>query len=84
MYYLSKHKNSCVRNFKTVSARAKILENKIPGPGAYDMHTDLSPDGKYCSSKMPSVQTRKFGSSDRSNIFSKLMTPGPGNYKLPS
>lgn len=84
-YFLSKYKNSCVRNFKTTSARGKISQNKIPGPGAYDLaKTDLSPDGKYCISRMPSVLCRKFGSSQRSNIVVKVETPGPGNYKLPS
>lgn len=57
----------------------------MPGPGSYDLApTDLSPDGKYCLSKMPSVQSRKFGTSERQNVLSKVDTPGPGNYKLPS
>jgi len=74
-----------VRNFKTISARGKISENKIPGPGTYDLgKTDLSPDGKYCISRMPSVLSRRFGTSERGNIVIKTYTPGPGNYKLPS
>lgn len=46
--------------------------------------TDLSPDGKYCLSRMPSVLSRRFGTSERGNIVIKSYTPGPGNYKLPS
>ena len=33
---------------------------------------------------MGSTLTRKFGTSERSNIARKTETPGPGNYRLPS
>lgn len=69
-YFLSKFKNSCVRNFKTTCSREKTAESKIPGPGSYNLEkTDFSPNGKYYLSRIPSVLTRKFGKSERSNII---------------
>lgn len=44
----------------------------------------LSPEGKYCLSKMNNSLTRKFGISLRTELADKKVTPGPGNYKLPS
>ncbi len=35
-------------------------------------------------SKMENAKVRKFGSSLRSHLADKKLTPGPGNYKLPS
>lgn len=85
-YFLSKYKNSCTRGFSGLTARSKVTpDNKIPGPGFYDCKkTDLSPEGRYFVSKMPSSLVRKFGSSDRSNIARSTETPGPGNYRIPS
>lgn len=64
-YSLSKYKNSCVRNFNNnCEQRAKIQDNKVPGPGAYPTtKAEMSPEGKYCLSKMGSTLTRKFGTS---------------------
>lgn len=84
-YFLSKYKNSCVRNFNSTLGRITAGDNKLPGPGTYDLkNTNLSPEGKYFNSKMHSSLVRKFGLSERSNIARKAETPGPGNYRLPS
>lgn len=65
-YFLSKYKNSCVRDFSKVGGRNELVENKVPGPGSYDTsHVDLSPSGKYVNSKMRNCLTRKFAITTR-------------------
>jgi hypothetical protein len=58
----------------------------VPGPGFYDTSkADLSPNGRYATSKMSNCTTRKFGGfSGRGEIADRKNTPGPGNYRLPS
>lgn len=84
-YFLSKYKNSCVRNFSKIGGRTETHLTKVPGPGAYDTsHADLSPQGRYVSSKMGNCLTRKFAITTRKPIAENNENPGPGNYKLPS
>lgn len=84
-YFLSKYKNSCVRNFSKIGGRTETHLTKVPGPGAYDTsHADLSPQGRYVSSKMGNCLTRKFAITTRRPIAENNENPGPGNYKLPS
>ncbi len=68
-YFLSKYKNSCVRNFSKIGGRTETHFNKVPGPGSYDTaHVDLSPQGRYVSSKMGNCLTRKFAITTRRPI----------------
>lgn len=85
-YFSTKHKSSCVRDFGKVLGRCKTAQNKIPGPGAYDVgaHQDISPKGRYCLSRSVNCLSRSFGSSTRGDVSLNRQTPGPGNYKLPS
>lgn len=65
-YFLSKHKNSSVRDFSKIMGRCKTSECKIPGPGSYELeNVNLSPKGKYCLSNLQNCLTRKFGTSKR-------------------
>lgn len=84
-YFLSKYKNSCVRDFSKSGGRPHILTNKIPGPGSYNTsQVDLSPTGRYAVSKMKNCLTRKFAITTRKPIAENNENPGPGSYKLPS
>lgn len=85
-YFTAKYKNSCVRDFGRVLGRCKTSENKLPGPGAYDVSTnqDISPKGRYCLSRSQNCLARSFGSSHRSGTAYDKQTPGPGNYRIPS
>jgi hypothetical protein len=86
-YFSAKHKNSCVRDFGRVLGRCQTAQNKLPGPGAYDVTTfqDISPKGRYCLSNSSNCLTRSFGSSQqRGDVTLNKSTPGPGNYRLPS
>lgn len=85
-YFHAKHKNSCVRDFGKVLGRCRTAENKLPGPGAYDVaaHQDISPNGKYCLSRSSNCLSRTFGSSLRGDVTLNRQTPGPGNYRIPS
>lgn len=85
-YFLSKYKNSGVKNFSKLDNRCKTTENRVPGPGHYDTSkADLSPTGRYVTSKIHNCLNRRFeGFSGRGEIADRKNTPGPGNYKLPS
>lgn len=85
-YFHAKYKNSCVRDFGRVLGRCKTAENKLPGPGAYDVsaNQDISPKGRYCLSRSQNCLARSFGSSHRGVSSYAKNTPGPGNYKIPS
>ena len=85
-YFHAKYKNSCVRDFAKVLGRCKTAENKLPGPGAYDVcaYQDISPTGKYCLSRSQNCLARSFGSSHRGDTGLNRQTPGPGNYRIPS
>jgi Sperm-tail PG-rich repeat len=86
-YFSRKHKNSCVRDFGKMMGRSTTALSRVPGPSAYDVsgHQDISPDGRYCLSKSTNCLTRKFGSSpQRADVILNKLTPGPGNYRLPS
>ena len=85
-YFQARYKNSCVRDFGRVLGRCQTAENKLPGPGAYDVttHQDISPKGKYCLSNSQNCLARSFGSSMRGDMSLNRQTPGPGNYRIPS
>jgi hypothetical protein len=85
-YFQSKHKSSCTGNFGKVLGRCQTAENKIPGPGVYDVSTfqDISPKGRYCLSRTQNCFSRAFGHSVRGEVSLNRSTPGPGNYVLPS
>ena len=85
-YFHARYKNSCVRDFGRVLGRCKTAQNKLPGPGAYNvsMHQDISPQGKYCLSSSQNCLARSFGSSQRGDVSLNRRTPGPGNYRIPS
>ena len=84
-YFLSKYKNSCVRDFSKTGGRPHIMTSKVPGPGSYSTNqVDLSPTGKYAMSKMRSCLTRKFAITTRKPIAENNENPGPGTYKVPS
>lgn len=85
-YFHAKHKNSCVRDFGKVLGRCQTAQNKLPGPGAYDIseHQDISPKGRYCLSSLHNCASRTFGSSQRGDMSLNRQTPGPGNYRIPS
>jgi hypothetical protein len=84
-YFLSKYKSRLGPSFNSLTERTKQQGAKVPGPGAYGVESiSLSPQGKYTLSRMSNSQTSKFGTSQRVNFNQKSMTPGPGNYKLPS
>jgi len=44
----------------------------------------MSPDGRYCTSKIHNSLASRFGICSRPNLNTKNFNPGPGNYKLPS
>lgn len=85
-YFHAKYKNSCVRGFGKMLGRCQTAENKLPGPGAYDVtaHQDISPEGRYCLSSSQNCLARSFGSSQRGDVTLNRQTPGPGNYRIPS
>jgi hypothetical protein len=85
-YFHAKYKNSCVRDFGRVLGRCQTAANKLPGPGAYDVsaYQDISPKGKYCLSSSQNCLARSFGSSQRGDVLLNKLTPGPGNYRIPS
>ena len=85
-YFHAKHKNSCVRDFGKVLGRCRTAQNKIPGPGSYDVsaHQDISPKGRYCLSRSTNCLSRSFGNSHRGDVTLNRQTPGPGNYRIPS
>jgi hypothetical protein len=84
-YFSAKHKNSCVRDFSKVLGRCQTAENKLPGPGAYDVSSqDISPKGRYCLSNLQNCLTRSFGNSQRGDVVRNKSLPGPGNYRIPS
>lgn len=85
-YFLSKYKNSGAKNFSKLDNRCKTTENRVPGPGHYDTSkVDLTPTGRYATSKIHNCTSRKFeGFSGRGTFVNDKKTPGPGNYKLPS
>ncbi len=74
-----------MRNFSKMGGRIEISSSKIPGPGSYNTsRADLSPNGRYPTSKMQNCLTRKFPISNRRPIAENNENPGPGNYRLPS
>jgi len=74
-----------VRDFSKVGGRVSDRENKVPGPGSYETtQVDLSPQGRYVTSKLRNCLARKFAITTRRPIADKNENPGPGNYKLPS
>ena len=85
-YFNAKHKNSCVRDFGRVLGRCKTAQNKLPGPGNYDVasHQDISRKGRYCLSRYENCLARSFGNSQRRDMCLNRKTPGPGNYRIPS
>jgi hypothetical protein len=75
-----------VRDFGRVLGRCQTAANKLPGPGAYDVsaYQDISPKGKYCLSSSQNCLAKSFGSSQREDVLLNKLTPGPGNYRIPS
>lgn len=84
-YYLAKHKSVYTLNFSKSLGRCKTSNEKVPGPGAYDLHRlDLSPKGRYVSSKMGNSPSRSFYGPERKFFGEMTNTPCPGDYRLPS
>lgn len=73
------------RDFSKYAGRCQTSQEKYPGPDSYSVQgIDLSPKGKYISSKLHNCLTSTFHGSERKFLGNKTITPGPGNYRLPS
>jgi hypothetical protein len=82
---LAKYKNVPTRDFGRYLGRCHTSQERVPGPGSYTPQgVDLSPKGKYISSKLHNCLTSSFEGSSRKFMGERTNTPGPGNYKLPS
>jgi hypothetical protein len=71
------------------SARFITLKNSPaklnPGPGQYSPSGEFSKEGSYFVSKFSSSMCRTHYHADRSTFkTSRMSTPGPGTYRLPS
>lgn len=82
---MAKYKTVAARDFGKYAGRCHTSQEKYPGPGSYTVQgIDLSPKGKYVSSKIHNCLTSTFHGSERKFLGDKTITPGPGNYRLPS
>lgn len=82
---MAKYKTVWTRDFGKYTGRCQTSQEKAPGPGSYTVNgVDLSPKGKYVSSRLHNCLVSSFEGSERKFFCDKTNTPGPGNYKLPS
>lgn len=63
-----------------------MLKQRAPGPGAYEPGDGISAKGRYFLSTMQSSKAPHFlkGPRDTSTSPSRVSTPGPGSYRVPS
>ena len=95
-YSVSKHRGSGATLFNPkrstrffqFSTFWDMLENTIPGPGAYEQINNLSDRGHYTNSNMVGYGKRMFDKEHRvmeaEKKARKNAIPGPGSYRLPS
>ena len=84
-YFLAKYKTVWARDFSKYTGRCQTSQEKVLGPGSYTVQgIDLSPKGKYVSSRLHNCLVGSFEGSERKFFNDKTNTPGPGNYRLPS
>lgn len=71
------------KRFRNLDVKSKF----IPGPGHYTPSSSITKNGDYFVSKFGSSKCRTFYHCDRSTMNlnrTKLGTPGPGSYRIPS
>lgn len=88
-YASSKHKNSLAKVFDPVRSKrfSSVVKNACPGPGAYGSFNGITGQGDYYLSTMQSTHVIRFLKGNRNNTVaapSRVQTPGPGSYRIPS
>mmetsp|Transcript_10388 Transcript_10388/g.7752 ORF Transcript_10388/g.7752 Transcript_10388/m.7752 type:complete len:135 (+) Transcript_10388:424-828(+) len=90
-YFVSKFRNSFAQTMAPARSQRFISlknspQNLNPGPGQYSPHAgEIDRAGSYFVSKFKSSMCRSHYHANRVTLSaSRMSTPGPGSYRLPS